>query len=211
MRVDDLPEAELSELARRCSNVGRWGPLDERGTLNLISPAKRQSAAALVPEGLSISLARVRTPGDLGVGLEMVELGDEGAWTCRDGGSDSVGTRLGQRERGARRYLHPRCPLECVRCPRSRVARAGRQRLLGGPCRCRIARRPDGRRRVMRSSSTAISRNVSGQPGRRTRRSTRAWPPRQSDGFGSGMSRSIPVTASRRYPPATATIRCRCT
>ena len=31
------------------SNWGRWGKDDERGALNLITPAKRQQAAALVP------------------------------------------------------------------------------------------------------------------------------------------------------------------
>src|SRR6202043_1141474 len=39
------------------SNWGRWGKDDEIGTLNLITPAKRKQAAALVKEGLSISLA----------------------------------------------------------------------------------------------------------------------------------------------------------
>ena len=40
------------------SNWGRWGKDDERGTLNLITPAKRKAAAALVKEGISVSLAR---------------------------------------------------------------------------------------------------------------------------------------------------------
>jgi kynurenine formamidase len=40
------------------SNWGRWGKDDEIGTLNLITPAKRKQAAALVKEGVSISLAR---------------------------------------------------------------------------------------------------------------------------------------------------------
>ena len=39
------------------SNWGRWGADDELGTLNLITPAKRKGAAALVREGLSVSLA----------------------------------------------------------------------------------------------------------------------------------------------------------
>lgn len=39
------------------SNWGRWGKDDELGTLNLITPAKRKAAAALVTEGFSISLA----------------------------------------------------------------------------------------------------------------------------------------------------------
>ena len=39
------------------SNWGRWGKDDELGTLNLVTPAKRKSAAALVKEGVSVSLA----------------------------------------------------------------------------------------------------------------------------------------------------------
>ena len=40
------------------SNWGRWGEDDQRGTINLITPAKRREAAALVTEGFSVSLAR---------------------------------------------------------------------------------------------------------------------------------------------------------
>jgi hypothetical protein len=39
------------------SNWGRWGKEDEIGALNLITPAKRRQAAALVKEGVSVSLA----------------------------------------------------------------------------------------------------------------------------------------------------------
>jgi kynurenine formamidase len=40
------------------SNWGRWGKEDQLGALNLITPQKRKDAAALVQEGLPISLAR---------------------------------------------------------------------------------------------------------------------------------------------------------
>ena len=40
------------------SNWGRWGKEDQRGTVNLITAAKRKQAAALVKEGLTVSLAR---------------------------------------------------------------------------------------------------------------------------------------------------------
>src|SRR5690349_14412339 len=40
-----------------CSNAGRWGPDDELGTLNLVTPATRRRAARLVVEGLSVSMA----------------------------------------------------------------------------------------------------------------------------------------------------------
>ena len=39
------------------SNWGRWGKDDEIGALNLITPAKRKQAAALVKEGVSVSMA----------------------------------------------------------------------------------------------------------------------------------------------------------
>lgn len=39
------------------SNWGRWGDQDELGTLNLITPEKRQAAARLVRDGVSVSLA----------------------------------------------------------------------------------------------------------------------------------------------------------
>lgn len=39
------------------SNWGRWGPDDELGAANFITPAKRTAAARLVREGISVSLA----------------------------------------------------------------------------------------------------------------------------------------------------------
>ncbi len=39
------------------SNQGRWGADDERGTLNLITPEHRVTAAALVTEGITVSLS----------------------------------------------------------------------------------------------------------------------------------------------------------
>jgi kynurenine formamidase len=51
-------EAEqLATLFAACSNAGRWGPDDELGTLNLITPATRRRAAQLVVEGVSVSMA----------------------------------------------------------------------------------------------------------------------------------------------------------
>src|SRR5262249_27626494 len=42
---------------KELSNWGRWGKDDERGALNLITPAKRKQAAALVKDGISVSLS----------------------------------------------------------------------------------------------------------------------------------------------------------
>ena len=47
-------ERWMSEL----SNWGRWGAADQKGTMNLITPATRQRAAALVKEGFAVSLSR---------------------------------------------------------------------------------------------------------------------------------------------------------
>jgi kynurenine formamidase len=48
---------EFDAMFRDISNWGRWGPDDERGTLNLITPAKTRQAAALVQRGITVSLA----------------------------------------------------------------------------------------------------------------------------------------------------------
>ena len=49
----------------RCSNWGRWGADDERGTLNLITAEVRVRAARLVREGVSVSCAHpINTVGD---------------------------------------------------------------------------------------------------------------------------------------------------
>src|SRR6202030_2984154 len=50
--------ADLERMKHELSNWGRWGKEDELGALNLITPAKRKQAAALVKEGFSVSLAR---------------------------------------------------------------------------------------------------------------------------------------------------------
>lgn len=49
--------AEYERWQTELSNWGRWGKDDELGTLNLITPAKRKQAAALVREGITVSLA----------------------------------------------------------------------------------------------------------------------------------------------------------
>ncbi|PYR54235.1 MAG: cyclase, partial [Acidobacteria bacterium] len=49
--------AQYERWKKDLSNWGRWGKDDEIGTMNLITPAKRKQAAALVKEGVSVSLA----------------------------------------------------------------------------------------------------------------------------------------------------------
>ncbi|NJD26776.1 MAG: cyclase family protein [Chloroflexi bacterium] len=47
----------VRELAERCSNWGRWGPDDELGTLNHITPDDVAAAARLARDGRTFSLA----------------------------------------------------------------------------------------------------------------------------------------------------------
>ena len=52
-----VTDAQYEQWKKDLSNWGRWGKDDEIGALNLITPAKRKQAAALVREGVSVSLA----------------------------------------------------------------------------------------------------------------------------------------------------------
>lgn len=49
---------EVLSYIRDRSNWGRWGKDDQRGAINLITPAKRAAAAGLVRSGRSVSLSR---------------------------------------------------------------------------------------------------------------------------------------------------------
>jgi len=51
-------EAEVKGYLHDRRNWGRWGPDDQVGALNLITPAKRAAGARLVRTGRSVSLAR---------------------------------------------------------------------------------------------------------------------------------------------------------
>ena len=52
-----VTEAQFEAWQTELSNWGRWGKDDELGTLNLITPAKRRAALALVKEGVPVSLS----------------------------------------------------------------------------------------------------------------------------------------------------------
>jgi len=63
-----VPAAEYERWQSTLSNWGRWGKEDQLGALNLITPAKRKAAAALVRDGISVSLAsNASTQKDLDV------------------------------------------------------------------------------------------------------------------------------------------------
>lgn len=52
-----VSQAQYDRWRTELSNWGRWGPDDELGALNLITPEKRRAAAALVRLGRTVSLA----------------------------------------------------------------------------------------------------------------------------------------------------------
>src|SRR5438445_7471591 len=52
-----VSEAQYEAWQTELSNWGRWGKDDQLGTLNLITPAKRRAAMALVKEGVPVSLS----------------------------------------------------------------------------------------------------------------------------------------------------------
>ena len=56
-----VSEAQFEAWQTELSNWGRWGKDDELGTLNLITPAKRMAALALVKEGVPVSLSTIRS------------------------------------------------------------------------------------------------------------------------------------------------------
>ena len=53
----NLTKADIDRWMKELSNWGRWGKDDQAGTINLITPTKRKAAAALVKDGVSVSMA----------------------------------------------------------------------------------------------------------------------------------------------------------
>lgn len=56
-KAEVVTQATFETWLQEISNWGRWGKEDELGTLNLVTPEKRKAAAALVRDGVSVSLA----------------------------------------------------------------------------------------------------------------------------------------------------------
>ena len=66
---DDKPKlarAVIDAMMKDLSNWGRWGKDDQLGALNLVTPTKRKQAAALVKDGVTVSLAHsaIKEPVD---------------------------------------------------------------------------------------------------------------------------------------------------
>ena len=55
--LEMVTRAQFEVWFKEISNWGRWGKDDELGTLNLITAEKRKAAAALVRDGVSLSLS----------------------------------------------------------------------------------------------------------------------------------------------------------
>lgn len=61
-----LPTEAFTPMFEACSNWGRWGADDERGTLNLLRPEHRLRAARTVRHGISVSCSLpINTKADL--------------------------------------------------------------------------------------------------------------------------------------------------
>lgn len=58
MPVPSLTAADIAGFHKTLSSWGRWGPDDQRGALNLITPDMRAAAAATVRSGRVVSCAR---------------------------------------------------------------------------------------------------------------------------------------------------------
>ena len=54
----------LEKWETELSNWGKWGPDDQRGTLNLITPEKTRAATRLVEDGVTVTLAHFVTEED---------------------------------------------------------------------------------------------------------------------------------------------------
>ena len=52
-----VTEAQVDRWMKEANNWGRWGKADELGTINLITPAKRQQAIALAKSGAVVSMS----------------------------------------------------------------------------------------------------------------------------------------------------------
>lgn len=73
-----MDEAEALGLFERCSNVGRWGPADQIGTLNHITDQKRIEAAREVVEGIVVPLGLPVVPSSADgapITQQMLDLG----------------------------------------------------------------------------------------------------------------------------------------
>ena len=70
----------LDRWEEQLSNWGRWGPDDQRGTLNLITPQKTVEAARLVREGVTVTLQHFPRPEQA---IDSQTFGETRHWMSR--------------------------------------------------------------------------------------------------------------------------------
>ena len=111
----NLTKEDVDRWMTELSNWGKWGKDDQAGTINLITPAKRKAAAALVREGVCVSMsldADLPKEGSTGGPLGGMGGGPRGGAPGQAGRRSAGGSRAGGgRSGGARR-------------PRRRIRRA---------------------------------------------------------------------------------------
>ena len=95
----DVSERELLDLLQSCSNRGRWGADDERGTLNFVTPEVTQSATSGVKDGVMIDCSRSITPKLLDGGHNpfihyMIDTGDLDPRKEWSSAADFIGIRI---------------------------------------------------------------------------------------------------------------------
>ena len=76
-----VTKAQFDQWFKTMSNWGRWGKDDERGALNLITPAKTKAAAALVKTGQTVSLEKPVTRDTPPSGAQPRPVNSGGAYT----------------------------------------------------------------------------------------------------------------------------------
>jgi len=80
----NLTKDDVDRWMKELSNWGKWSKDDQAGTINLITPAKRKAAAALVREGVSVSMsldADLPKEGSTGGPLPGMGGGARTTWT----------------------------------------------------------------------------------------------------------------------------------
>lgn len=87
------------------SNWGRWGPTDERGTLNLVTSAVRKAAADLVVDGTSVSCSWDIEAGPLGETRRLMTSTGEGLRDLDRPDNPIINALYGPRMRSAGEYL----------------------------------------------------------------------------------------------------------
>jgi kynurenine formamidase len=85
-----VTKAEYYRWLQESSNWHRWGKDDELGTLNLITPAKRKQAAALVKDGVTVSLAALQVPNGLDPQDPNSAPPYRATWTFKEGWEQSA-------------------------------------------------------------------------------------------------------------------------